>query len=143
MTWFIASLVFFSCIEIVLFVGLIFFYKKVKMSEKLVANLYKNQHTFLHMLNQNSSFEQEFEQSFARHIKQLQALDIETRKRIEHLEKLLSRADAVIHSPEVLRETILQGLREGISKENIAHRTGASIQEIEIIATRYRIDSLH
>ena len=143
MTWFIVSLVFFSCVEIALFLALVLFYKKVKTSENLVANLYKNQHTFLQMLNENSSFEQEFEKSFAQHIEHLRALDRETRKRIERLENLLSHADTVIQSPAVLRETILQGLRQGISKERLAHTTGISIQEVEIIATRYSSESLH
>ncbi|MDE7469404.1 MAG: hypothetical protein K2M30_03855 [Desulfovibrionaceae bacterium] len=143
MTWFIVSLVFFSCVEIALFFALVLFYKKVKTSENLVANLYKNQHTFLQMLNENSSFEQEFEKSFAQHIEHLRALDRETRKRIERLESLLSHADTFIQSPAVLRETILQGLRQGISKERLAHTTGISIQEVEIIATRYSSDSLH
>lgn len=143
MTWFIVVLIFFSCIEIALFLVLLVFYRKVRISEKLIANLYENQHTFLQMLNENSSFEQEFEKSFAKHIEQLRTLDIETQKRITQLKQLLSRTDAVLQSPELLRETILQGLRQGISKEILAHKTGISIQEVEIIATRYRTDSLH
>lgn len=143
MMWLVISLMLFSCIEIALFVALLFFYKKVKTSENLIANLYKNQHKFLQMLNANSSLEQEFSKSFAEHVGQLKQLDSETVRRIEQLERLFSRADTVIRSPEFLRETILQGLRQGLSKEVLAHRTGASIQEIEIIATRYQNPALH
>lgn len=143
MTWLVIALFVFSCVELALFAGLVIFYKKVKASENLVANLYKNHHTFLQMLNTNSSLEQEFEKSFAEHIDTLKILDVETVKRIVQLEQLLSRAEAVIQSPELLRETILHGLRQGIPKETLAHKTGASIQEVEIIATRYHTQGLH
>ena len=94
--------------------------------------LYNDQHKFVAMLQNNAVFEKEVAHAFAKHKEELELLNTKIEGRIKHLELLLSRADGMLESPSLLRETILQGVRSGVAPEELAHSMGISLEEVEL-----------
>ena len=124
--------IFFVIFEGIVLLLLYRFYRKIEESKKLLTTLYNDQHKFITMLQNNAAFEKEITHAFSKHKEELALLNTKIESRIKHLEFLLSRADAMLESPALLRETILQGVRSGIPPEELAHHMGISLEEVEL-----------
>ncbi len=119
--------------EIVLVVLVITFFARLKKSEQTVLALQKNQEELLEKVYRNASLEQELVATFTQRQEMLTALLPKLETRIETLQKLISQAEGISHSPQFLREVILNARKKGQPVEQIAKNMGLSKDEVEII----------
>jgi uncharacterized protein HemX len=122
-----------SFVELALLLLLLVFFVRLRRSENLLSILQGNQEDLLVRLQENAELEQEVVASFAERQEQLRRLDMQLEARAQALQRLLSQADEVQRSPQFLREIIQDGLRRGRSAQDLAHETGLSIDEVELI----------
>ena len=125
-----------SLTEVLLFVGLIVFFVRLRRSEALLNTLQANQEQLLARLHLNAELEQELMDSFAQRQAELQALDHKLEERVLSLKNLLMEADGVNRSPQLLREIIVAGSRSGKSLQDLARSTNLSIDEIRLILSK-------
>ena len=119
-----------------LLVGLIVFFLRLRRSEATLNTLQANQEKLLTQLHVNAELEQELMDSFARRQAELQALDRKLEERVTALKSLLMEADGVNRSPQLLREIIVAGSRSGKSLQELARSTNLSIDEIRLILSK-------
>ena len=122
--------------EVLLLVGLIVFFLRLRRSEATLNTLQANQEKLLTQLHVNAELEQELMDSFARRQAELQALDHKLEERVTALKSLLMEADGVNRSPQLLREIIVAGSRSGKSLQELARSTNLSIDEIRLILSK-------
>ena len=125
-----------SLTEVLLLVGLIVFFLRLRRSEATLNTLQANQEKLLTQLHVNAELEQELMDSFARRQAELQALDRKLEERVDSLKALLMEADGVNRSPQLLREIIVAGSRSGKSLQELARSTNLSIDEIRLILSK-------
>lgn len=122
-----------TLIEVVLLIGVVLFFFRLKRSERLVRELNQNQQDMLEKLSLNAKLEQELVESFTQRQKELAGLDKKLQERAEKLTGLLQEADSLTRSPELLRRTILNGHRHGRPVRDLARSTGLSEEEVKLI----------
>ena len=122
-----------SLVELALLFLLLVFFIRLRRSEHLLSSLQTNQERLLTRLQQNAELEQEVVASFAERQEQLRRLDMQLEARAQALQRLLSQADEVQRSPQLLREIIQDGRRRGRSVQDLARETGLSADEVELI----------
>jgi uncharacterized protein HemX len=125
-----------SVFEVLLFIGLIIFFIRLRRSEALLNILQANQEQLLARLHLNAELEQELMHSFAQRQAELQDLDRKLEERVASLKSLLMEADGVNRSPQLLREIIVAGNRSGKSLQDLARSTNLSIDEIRLILSK-------
>ena len=125
-----------SLTEVLLFIGLVVFFVRLRRSEALLNTLQANQEQLLARLHLNAELEQELMDSFAQRQAELQALDQKLEERVLSLKTLLMEADGVNRSPQLLREIIVAGSRSGKSLQDLARSTNLSIDEIRLILSK-------
>lgn len=125
-----------SLTEVLLFIGLVVFFVRLRRSEALLNTLQANQEQLLARLHLNAELEQELMDSFAQRQAELQALDHKLEERVLSLKTLLMEADGVNRSPQLLREIIVAGSRSGKSLQELARSTNLSIDEIRLILSK-------
>ncbi len=130
------ALILASLTEVLLLVGLIVFFLRLRRSEATLNTLQANQEKLLTQLHVNAELEQELMDSFARRQAELQALDHKLEERVTALKSLLMEADGVNRSPQLLREIIVAGSRSGKSLQELARSTNLSIDEIRLILSK-------
>ncbi len=115
-------------------IGLVFtFFIRLKRSESVVAKLQANQEQLLERVYRNATLEQELVASFAQRQEQLTKLIPHLEDRIQTMQKLLTQAEGISHSPQFLREVIQNAQKKGLTNDEIAVKTGLSKDEIELI----------
>lgn len=128
--WLIALVTFF---ELVLFLVLLSFFRRLRKSEELLVKLQAGQNSLLANLEQNARLEKDLINSFVERQRELKNLDIQLEERAATLTRLLSQAETVTRSPQFLRELILSGARQGKPPLDLARSTGLSLDEVKLI----------
>jgi len=126
-------IVLFTLAEMALLGAVLFFFVRLKRSEKLLTQLQANQETLLVHLHRNAELEQELMATFAQRQTELRTLDQRLEDRAETLRRLLEQAEGILRSPQFLRELILNGRKKGLSAQKIALSAGLSVDEVELI----------
>ena len=125
-----------TLVELVLFLMILRFFKRLQKSELLLTELQANQESILDKLALNAGLEKELMRSFAERQAELIKLDQGLEERSAALGKLLEQAEQVTRSPQFLREIILNGRRQGQSPGQLAKNTGLSVDEVELILSQ-------
>jgi len=128
--WMIAL---FTLAEMALLGAVLFFFIRLKRSEKLLTELQAKQEKLLLHLHKNAELEQELMATFAQRQTELRTLDQRLEDRAETLRRLLEQAEGILRSPQFLRELILNGRKKGLSAQKIALSAGLSVDEVELI----------
>ena len=118
-TPFLALVIVFSLLELLILGGVLFFYLRLRRSETLLNTLQGNQESLLARIEMNARLEREIVATFA--------------QRQAELRGLLEQAEGICRSPQFLREIILNGRRKGLSSRQIARNAGLSVDEVELI----------
>ncbi len=126
-------LIFLSLAELILFILLLAFFRRLKHSEQLLTKLQSGQQNLLDKLQANAELEHEITQTFAVRQQELQVLNQLLQQRSDELQKLVEQAEAISRSPQFLRELIITGTKKGRSPLQLAKATGLSLDEIELI----------
>lgn len=126
----------FSILELVVLVGVLFFYLRLRRSEAMLNSLQGNQDALLARIEMNARLEREIVATFAQRQAELQNLDKKLEERALELRRLLEQAEGISRSPQFLRELILNGRRKGLSSRQIARNSGLSVDEVELILTQ-------
>jgi biopolymer transport protein ExbB/TolQ len=127
-----------SALELFLLFLLLVFFARLRRSEGLLNTLQSNQERLLTRLKENAELEQEVVASFAERQEQLRRLDVQLETRSRELQRLLSQADEVRRSPQLLREIIQDGMRRGCGVAELARETGLSPDEVELILSQVK-----
>ena len=122
-----------SLVEIVLFLLLFSFFRRLRKSEELLLKLQAGQASLLANLEQNAELEKELVASFADRQQELKHLDAQLEVRVQALTGLLQQAENISRSPRFLRELILSGVRQGKPPLELARSTGLSLDEVKLI----------
>lgn len=122
-----------TIIELFLFILIWRFFRRLKQSEHILAELQNSQSKLLAKLELNASLENELMQSFRQRQAELTQLDMQLEERAVTLKKLVEQAGEVSRSPQLLREIIINGNRKGYSLAQLAKSTGLSVDEVELI----------
>lgn len=122
-----------TIVELVLFILIWRFFRRLKQSESLLADLQESQSLLLEKLEMNASLENELMHSFKQRQQELTRLDMQLEERAENLRSLLTQAEQVSRSPQFLRELIINGSRKGQTPGQLAKSTGLSVDEVELI----------
>lgn len=125
-----------TLVELVLFIMLLRFFKRLQKSEELLSELQANQESILDKLEFNANLEKDLMQSFAQRQHELTQLDLLLQDKAAALRKLLEQADQTARSPQFLRELIIGGHRRGQSPGELARSTGLSVDEVELILSQ-------
>jgi len=126
-------IVLFTLAEMALLGAVLFFFVRLKRSEKLLTQLQANQENLLLHLHKNVELEQELMGTFVQRQAELRTLDQRLEDRAETLRRLLEQAEGILRSPQFLRELILNGRKKGLSAQKIALSAGLSVDEVELI----------
>ncbi len=126
-------LVFLSCIELLLFFAVVVFYLRLRRSEQALNELQSKQEALLARLASNAQLEQELVASFHHRQAELEDLNAELTEQADGLRELIRQAERITRSPQSLRQIILNGHRRGQSARALAHSTGLSVEEVELI----------
>lgn len=122
-----------TVIELFLFLLIWRFFRRLKQSETLLAELQNSQSALLAKLELNANLENELMQSFRQRQSELARLDLLLAERAETLRSLVEQAGEVSRSPQLLREIIINGNRKGYSLGQLAKSSGLSVDEVELI----------
>ena len=127
-----------SLLEVALLAGVIAFFFRLRRSEQLLAKLQQNQRDFLSKIEKSVDLEQQFLSNFADRQNELIRLEAQLGEREKQIRGLLQQAEALSQSPQFLRQVILSGHRKGRSVKSLAHTTGLSTDEVELILEQGR-----
>lgn len=127
-----------TIVELVLFVLIWRFFRRLKQSENILAELKNSQSALLARIEVNATLENELMQSFKQRQSELAQLDKLLEERAKSLKTLVDQAGEVSRSPQLLREIIINGNRNGLSLGELARRTGLSVDEVELILLQSR-----
>ncbi len=123
----------FTGIEIIILIGVLFFFLRLRRSEDLMQKLQGKQEILLARLQHNAELEKELVASFAQRQAELRTLDQRMEERAEVLRKLVTQAEGISRSPHFLRELILNQKKRGASSMQIAKNAGLTVDEVELI----------
>ncbi len=126
-------IIFITIAELILVGLVISFFIRLKKSESVVQRLQEKQEELLERVYRNASLEQEIVATFSQRQEQLTQLIPQVEDRILILQKLVKQAEGISRSPQFLREVIQNARKKGQSIEQIAHNTGLSKDEVELI----------
>ena len=129
-------IILFSIMELLILSGVLFFYLRLRNSERLLNTLQGNQEALLARIEMNARLEKEIVATFAQRQAELRSLDEKLEQRAQTLRRLLDQAEGITRSPQFLRELILNGQRKGLSAEKIARNAGLSVDEVELIMSQ-------
>ena len=122
--------------ELLILSGVLFFYLRLRNSERLLNTLQGNQEALLARIEMNARLEKEIVATFAQRQAELRSLDEKLEQRAQTLRRLLDQAEGLTRSPQFLRELILNGQRNGLSAKQIARNAGLSVDEVELIMSQ-------
>lgn len=122
-----------TVIELFLFILIWRFFRRLKHSENLLAELQNSQAKLLSKLEMNASLESELMQSFKQRQSELAQLETLLAERARTLKALVDQAGELSRSPQLLRELIINGNRKGLSLSQLAKNAGLSVDEVELI----------
>lgn len=128
--------VFLSVTEVMLLVVVIFFFWRLRRSEAVLSALQSKQDELLNKLRFNAQLEQELVTTFEQRQQELMDLDTRIEERAKDLRRIIRQAEQMANSPQMLRETVLAGHRNGKSSQELAQSTGLSQDEVELIIGR-------
>lgn len=129
-------IILFSIMELLILSGVLFFYLRLRNSERLLNTLQGNQEALLARIEMNARLEKEIVATFAQRQAELRSLDEKLEQRAQTLRRLLDQAEGITRSPQFLRELILNGQRKGLSAKQIARNAGLSVDEVELIMSQ-------
>ena len=129
-------IILFSIMELLILSGVLFFYLRLRNSERLLNTLQGNQEALLARIEMNARLEKEIVATFAQRQAELRSLDEKLEQRAQGLRRLLDQAEGITRSPQFLRELILNGQRKGLSAKQIARNAGLSVDEVELIMSQ-------
>lgn len=129
-------IILFSIMELLILSGVLFFYLRLRNSERLLNTLQGNQEALLARIEMNARLEKEIVATFAQRQAELRSLDEKLGQRAQDLRRLLDQAEGITRSPQFLRELILNGQRKGLSAKQIARNAGLSVDEVELIMSQ-------
>lgn len=129
-------IILFSVMELLILCGVLFFYLRLRNSERLLNTLQGNQQDLLNRIEMNARLEKEIVATFAQRQAELRNLDEKLEQRAQTLRRLLEQAEGITRSPQFLRELILNGQRKGLSARQIARNAGLSVDEVELILSQ-------
>lgn len=129
-------IILFSIMELLILSGVLFFYLRLRNSERLLNTLQGNQEALLARIEMNARLEKEIVATFAQRQAELHSLDEKLEQRAQDLRRLLDQAEGITRSPQFLRELILNGQRKGLSAKQIARNAGLSVDEVELIMSQ-------
>lgn len=129
-------IILFSIMELLILSGVLFFYLRLRNSERLLNTLQSNQEALLARIEMNARLEKEIVATFAQRQAELRSLDEKLEQRAQTLRRLLDQAEGITRSPQFLRELILNGQRKGLSAKQIARNAGLSVDEVELIMSQ-------
>lgn len=129
-------IILFSIMELLILSGVLFFYLRLRNSERLLNTLQGNQEALLARIEMNARLEKEIVATFAQRQAELRSLDEKLEQRAQTLRRLLEQAEGITRSPQFLRELILNGQRKGLSAKQIARNAGLSVDEVELIMSQ-------
>ena len=129
-------IILFSIMELLILSGVLFFYLRLRNSERLLNTLQGNQEALLARIEMNARLEKEIVATFAQPQSELRSLDEKLEQRAQDLRRLLDQAEGITRSPQFLRELILNGQRKGLSAKQIARNAGLSVDEVELIMSQ-------
>ena len=127
-------IILFSIMELLILSGVLFFYLRLRNSERLLNTLQGNQEALLARIEMNARLEKEIVATFAQRQAELRSLDEKLEQRAQDLRRLLDQAEGI--TPQFLRELILNGQRKGLSAKQIARNAGLSVDEVELIMSQ-------
>ncbi len=130
-------LIFSSIIEVLLIIIILFLFFKLKRSESLLSTLQEKQRLILDKLRFNAELEKKLIDSFEARQKELIFLDRKLQEKVNELRGLVKCAEDMINSPQLLKEAIIKGYRNGESVEELCKKTGLSREEVELIIDQY------
>jgi uncharacterized protein HemX len=122
-----------SFLELLLLILVIVFFIRLKKSEKSMNHLVEKHSQMLQKLRFNAELEQELLSSFETRQQELVEIDKKLKARAEELQKLIKQAESMSRSPDLMRQIILEGRRQGKTPQAIARSTGLSVEEVELI----------
>lgn len=125
-----------SIMELLILSGVLFFYLRLRNSERLLNTLQGNQQDLLNRIEMNARLEKDIVATFAQRQAELRNLDEKLEQRAQTLRRLLEQAEGITRSPQFLRELILNGQRKGLSSRQIARNAGLSVDEVELIMSQ-------
>lgn len=129
-------IILFSIMELLILGGVLFFYLRLRNSERLLNTLQGNQQDLLNRIEMNARLEKDIVATFAQRQAELRNLDEKLEQRAQTLRRLLEQAEGITRSPQFLRELILNGQRKGLSARQIARNAGLSVDEVELIMSQ-------
>ena len=129
-------IILFSIMELLILSGVLFFYLRLRNSERLLNTLQGNQEALLARIEMNARLEKEIVATFVQRQAELRSLDEKLEQRAQDLRRLLDQAEGITRSPQFLRELILNGQRKGLSAKQIARNAGLSVDEVELIMSQ-------
>ena len=129
-------IILFSIMELLILSGVLFFYLRLRNSERLLNTLQGNQEALLARIEMNARLEKEIVATLAQRQAELRSLDEKLEQRAQDLRRLLDQAEGITRSPQFLRELILNGQRKGLSAKQIARNAGLSVDEVELIMSQ-------
>lgn len=127
-----------SLLEVILLAGVIVFFLRLRRSEQILAKLQQNQNEFIKKIDKSADLEKQLLDNFIGRQSELVHLETQLAEREKQLRLLLQQAESVAQSPAFLRQIILTGHRKGKSPDNLAHATGLSVEEVELILEQAR-----
>ena len=119
-----------SVAEIFFLLALFWFFARLRRSEAVLNELQSNQERLLAKLDINAQLEQELMESFVERQEELHSLDAHLENRAVELKRLITEAQGLTRSPQILREIITTGFKNGRSKTELAKATNLSIDEV-------------
>ena len=125
-----------SVAEIFFLLALFWFFARLRRSEAVLNELQSNQERLLAKLDINAQLEQELMESFVERQAELHSLDAHLENRITELKRLITEAQGLTRSPQILREIITVGFKKCRSKEELAKATNLSIDEVSLILNK-------
>lgn len=127
-----------SVTELILLAVVIFFFWRLRRSEAVLSSLQSKQDDLLNKLRFNAQLEQELVSTFQQRQQELLDLDTRIEERAKDLRRIIRQAEQLSNSPQMIREAVLAGHRDGKSPSELAQTTGLSQEEIELIIGRSR-----
>lgn len=123
-------------LEVILLLGVVLFFIRLRRSESALYQIQARQREFLEKLRVNAELEKELMDSFTARQKELTELNASLEGRVTELRKLLKQADSVGRSPNFMRQMVLNGHRQGQNSRALAKASGLSLDEVEFIISQ-------
>jgi len=120
-------------VEVCLLFLVLFFFLRLKKSEKYISTLQKKQEEFIQKLSFSSELEKKMLETFTSRQKELTALNEELARKVSQLKQLISKAEKFTNSPLFVKQLILLGYKSGETPESLAKTFNLTVEEVELI----------